>query len=246
MKQKIYRKYINVHVDDYSPRSQGFCIIKVDDETFDEVFDAKINSISNIELNHLYINRFKAKYSAKMKVGDVLEITFQECWRKQSPLEYIKSWGKLQFENTSYFNTIVCNTFDVPIYIHLGSFKPSKIINQEDIETDISSSNVHYSFHNVKEKHVFISNYCIFSYEYFIDHDMIGYEDFIDLFEKALDTLLEMVIVNDSVLLAMDVKYERIVMREIEEYNITTAYNNAIKSPKYKKEIQIELENEDN
>ena len=92
MKQKIYRKYINVYVDKFSPRSKGFCIIEGNDVTFDEVFDAKINSISNIELNHLYINRVKAKYNAKMKVGDVLEITFQECWRNQSPLEYIKSW----------------------------------------------------------------------------------------------------------------------------------------------------------
>ena len=234
MKQKIYRKYINVHVDDYSPRSQGFCIIKVDDETFDEVFDAKINSISNIELNHLYINRFKAKYSAKMKVGDVLEITFQECWRKQSPLEYIKSWGKLQFENTSYFNTIVCNTFDVPIYIHLGSFKPSRIINQEDIETDISSSSVHYSFHNVKEKHVFIK------------YNMFAYDEFIELFEKTLDTLLKMVFDNDSVLLTMKMEDKKIVMHEIGDYFITTAYNNAIKTPKPKKEIQIGSENEDN
>ena len=236
--QKIYTKNVFIHVNKYSNKPKYGCFIKVDDETFDELFDDEITNIydndSNIELNHLYINRIKEKYNAKMKVGDVLEICFKECKKKASPLEYIKNWGKLHFENTSYFHTIVCNTFDVPIYIHLGQFKPSKIINEEDIETDIGSSYVRYSFHNVKEKHVFL------------DYNMLDYENFIELFEKALDTLLEMVIVNDSVLLAMDVKYERIVMREIEEYNITTAYNNAIKSPKYKKEIQIELENEDN
>ena len=233
--QKIYIKNIHVHVDDVSHnyKLNSCCFIKVNDETFDEEFDAKINSI--IELNHLYINRIREKYNAKMKVGDILEIYIDYWRRNKSPLEYIKSWGKLQFENTCYFNTIVCNTFDVPIYIHLGSFKPSKIINQEDIEKNMSSSYVRYSFHNVKEKHVFL------------DYNMLDYENFIELFEKALDTLLEMVIDNDSVLLTMNMKHKKIVMLEIEEYFITTsAYNTMIKTPKYKKEIQIELENEDN
>ena len=233
--QKIYRKYINVHVNNYSPRPKYGCFMKVDDETFDKVFDAKINSIydndSNIELNHLYINRIKEKYNAKMKVGDILEICFEERKKKSSPLEYIKSWGKLHFENTCYFHTIVCNTFDAPIYIHLGPFKPSKIINQEDIniKTDIGYSSVHYYFHNVKEKHVFLN------------YNMMDYENFIELFEKALDTLLEMVIDNDSVLLTME-GYNRIVMREIEEYVISSAHDSVNKSPKYKKQIQIELQ----
>ena len=235
--QKIYTKNIHVHVNNYSPRTRCGCFIKVDDETFYEVFDAKINSIynndSNIELNHLYINRIKEKYNAKMKVGDILEICFKECNRNKCPLEYIKSWGKLQFENTCYFNTIVCNTFDVPIYIHLGRFDPSKIINQKDIKKHISSREVHYSFHNVKEKHVFI------------DYSMRGYEDFIELFEKALNTLLEMVIHNDSVLLTME-KYKRIVMHEIEEYSITSVFATLTLLPTIKNEIQIGLENEDN
>ena len=234
--QKIYTKNVFIHVNKYSNKPKYGCFIKVDDETFDELFDDEITNIydndSNIELNHLYINRIKEKYNAKMKVGDVLEICFKECKKKASPLEYIKNWGKLQFENTCYFNTIVCNTFDVPIYIHLGSFDPSKIINQEDIETNIGPPFVHYSFHNVKEKHVFI------------DYSMIFYEDWIELFEKALNTLLEMVIDNDSVLLTMKMEDKKIVMHEIEEYFITCVFHTVVKSPKYKKEIQIVYEND--
>ena len=212
--------------------------IKVDDETFDQRFDAKINSIyynnnSYVCFNELYIKRIREKYNAKMKVGDILEL-YPDVWNiNKCPLRYIKSWGKLQFENTSYFNTIVCNTFDAPIYIHFDSFKPSKIINKEDIETDIHSTYIHYSFHNVKEKHIFIG------------YDMMDYENFIELFEKALDTLLEMVFDNDSVLLTMKMEDKKIVMHEIEEYFIYSGYgDDIIKTPKPKKEIQIGYEND--
>ena len=177
----LYGQKIQVYAKNYIHAT--IHIQKVNDESFKESFDQQIKFYEKLfetEFDPNYLNLVKETFCSQMNAGDCLQL---EIRSRFSTIYYIKSLGSILFKETEDFNTLVCDLYDEPIYIHDGPFDKSKIYDQESIISHPRNNRgiYEYIFTNVQEKHIF--------FDFWVSNP----EDSYDLLDEMLKALLEKV-----------------------------------------------------